>query len=990
MLDSESYENQIPYQSQENQYASIESSNRIVKIIQGQENVGQNSLALGDLTKSSMPIGTTEIENMLNDSVTLFSDMLASQIIETTVSTPSSTPKKVQHQTLLSCMQSIPIEIQDLKEKLAYYQNKLYKMYAVKMDDLVQLEVLGKGASGQVSRVFCKNDRQFYAMKEIKRKTFKKDIYFEACVWNEIQNLLKLTQSQNSQLLKTILIDYAEERESCFLLMEMGKGTLEDFAECKKKYNSTWTEKELEYILTQLIKQVVALKELNICHCDIKPMNIIISAGEDCLKLSDLGSAYIISQEGPQPCNIAGTPHFMSPEIIKAIVERKRVVHHDPFLSDLYSIGVTILTLINPTLKRAGFDKEMSQVVQQSYPNLYPHLLALLGKPEQRIKAISKILGIKPALTNYHQLESCSVGENYKLHLYCKIVGSNKNIETSFYFDMFILEDAFLVIQKQICLLNEKIQPGDPNPEEIIWRIRLARCYYLQTRYEEALKELEKIIERKELKSFDTKNLLTKARILLWLGVVKAKLGRVEESINHLMHCLGVRVAELGEIHEDVSAVFCQLGDTYLSQENYISADKAFKRCIQIGEKLAEKEQKYVAKSYHSLGLTQQQHEKFELALEHFEKAKIINIQIHGETHPSVADVNISIAHTLVLQSRTREGLGLAEKALESKIKWYGKSNPEVAISHMKMAKIYETLGHYQKVHELLEKSSMAWKLVSGADSLEIVQTYQEEGAAMCRGGQYDQALLRAEKVIQIKEKYLGPKHPRIAADYLWHAEICQILGKKSCKQASLKKFIETDMQHCGQNINTIIMFFQTIRLLEEDKQLKEGKIFAERAYEMCLNLAIPKSHKVYSEYHEAQSLIMKAESEYESAIIQLQKAIDIRNNLERKEYNIIANLCISMGNLHEIINQDYEALLWYRKSSRIIKSHISRENVLMAKVLLALGNSLARNNDDAQAERKLVRARRILKNLGIQEDALSACDYRGNMTTSMQKSPID
>ena len=879
-----------------------------------------------------------------------------------------------------SPMKTIPVEVDDLKENFSYYKERLYQKFSVKMSDLVRLEIIGKGAFGEVIRVFNKTDRKFYALKEVKRYSFKKDIYYESAIWTEMQNLLKVSQAQNPSLLKTILIDFNnEEQDICYLMMEYGKGTLEEYAECKRRYASSWTEKELEYILSQLINQYIMLKNLGMCHRDIKPSNVIISSGENCLKLSDLGCA-CLAEEGLQKQNITGTPHFMSPEIIQAMQKRKLIVDHDPYLSDLYSIGVTILTLLDPSLNRRDFDDYMNKKVKEYYPNIHPVLQDLLSEPEKRRDAIKKMAQLKVTYNDYRQLEAASVGEKYKLYLYCKIVAKNKNIDTSFYFDMFILDDAFLVIREQISLLNEKMKEGDQNLEVIIWRIRLARCYYLQRKYEEALKELESLLKRKELKSFEGKNLLIKAGALLWLGIVKVKLGQLEEAFDHLMHCLGVRVSELGEVHEDVSAVYWQLGDTFLTEENRDSAKKAFEKCIQIGQKLDIKERRYEAKSYHSLGGMAIKTENYELAFDYYEKAKDLFLKIYGEHHPTVADQYLAIGFVHIVSDKPEEGVLFSTKALEMKIRWYGENNPEVAIAYTRLAEIYERLGQYGKVKEFLEKSISIWKAVTGSNSYEIANAYHLIAGALCRRGQYKKGLKFAAKVIIIKEDQLGVGHPRLAIDYLHHAETCHVLGKREDKKSSLAKFMNVDLNSLGQNVNTIKLLLRVSRLLGEDNKVKEAWEYATRGYRMSQGLSIPKTSKVYADYYETVGRIRKTEGDYETAAENLKKAIVIRNKLHLGDYDVLARLYSLMGELYDKLKRYDESLEWYTKSANIVEEHLCKESLIMVKGLFNLGKVLKTAQKNEEIQEKLSIFTKFLKHIDTKLENDSCTDYEENV----------
>jgi serine/threonine-protein kinase len=86
------------------------------------------------------------------------------------------------------------------------------------------------------------------------------------------------------------------------------------------------------------------LHQLGICHCDLKPQNILLSQGSDRLyaRLGDLGSAInrdlLINGKGfLEPNALPGSPAYMAPE---------RFYGEFSVATDLYSVGVILYELI--------------------------------------------------------------------------------------------------------------------------------------------------------------------------------------------------------------------------------------------------------------------------------------------------------------------------------------------------------------------------------------------------------------------------------------------------------------------------------------------------------------------------------------------------------------------------------------------------------------------------------------------------------------------
>lgn len=116
------------------------------------------------------------------------------------------------------------------------------------------------------------------------------------------------------------------------------------------------SDEKFNQICHQLIVNVVSMHNMCVVHRDLKLDNILVSNGN--YFLADFG----ISEEiGPQLIkqfipgtdsfsirqNIAGTQLYFSPIILDAYQAhpKKYVIDHDPFKSDIYTVGLILLEI---------------------------------------------------------------------------------------------------------------------------------------------------------------------------------------------------------------------------------------------------------------------------------------------------------------------------------------------------------------------------------------------------------------------------------------------------------------------------------------------------------------------------------------------------------------------------------------------------------------------------------------------------------------------
>lgn len=134
------------------------------------------------------------------------------------------------------------------------------------------------------------------------------------------------------------LIDYVEEEEGLYLIMEYVEGKGLD--EVLKGLEQPMSIDRANGIMKQILKGFAYAHECGVVHRDVKPANILLT-DKDEVKVLDFGIAKLVgdvefnlTKTGTQ----VGTVYYMSPEQVKAKELDKR--------SDIYSLGVTYYELL--------------------------------------------------------------------------------------------------------------------------------------------------------------------------------------------------------------------------------------------------------------------------------------------------------------------------------------------------------------------------------------------------------------------------------------------------------------------------------------------------------------------------------------------------------------------------------------------------------------------------------------------------------------------
>lgn len=132
------------------------------------------------------------------------------------------------------------------------------------------------------------------------------------------------------------------------MIMEKAEKDLDDEIMSRVESQNFWTEDEIFHFLNALVDALEFMQRNEMAHRDIKPANILIF-GDGNMKLADFGLSIQDDDLGNRDLKVVGTFMYLSPKLMqgyKDIEKGKNVsgcVEHNPFKSDVYSLGLTFL-----------------------------------------------------------------------------------------------------------------------------------------------------------------------------------------------------------------------------------------------------------------------------------------------------------------------------------------------------------------------------------------------------------------------------------------------------------------------------------------------------------------------------------------------------------------------------------------------------------------------------------------------------------------------
>ena len=251
------------------------------------------------------------------------------------------------------------------------------------IDEYIFDEKLGEGSYAVIFSVYKSTDiyQKKYALKKIIAKTLT-----EIDKFTKEFELIHSCDHPNIMKIYGICIRMLDQTTyALYVLMELSYSDWEK--EIKEHFmkKQFYTENELIGILRQLASALSFLQQnLRISHRDIKPQNVLLYTN-NIYKIGDFGEAKEANLN-KEINTLRGTELFMSPALYSGLKNEQNDVSHDPYKSDVFSLGFCFLyaASLNFNLlyqvREINNSKRMNDILQQQlhkkYSNTFMNILS--------------------------------------------------------------------------------------------------------------------------------------------------------------------------------------------------------------------------------------------------------------------------------------------------------------------------------------------------------------------------------------------------------------------------------------------------------------------------------------------------------------------------------------------------------------------------------------------------------------------------------------
>ena len=212
------------------------------------------------------------------------------------------------------------------------------KISQFNLEDYSIYRKLGEGSYGIIHCIIHEKTKEKFALKKIIAHSLKKIAEFT----KEFE-LVHICHHPNILKIYGLNINILDQSTySLQVLMEKAERDWDKDIKRRLQERRYYTENELISIMRQLTSALLFMKEkLNITHRDIKPQNVLIF-NDGIFKLADFGEAKEIKVM-KNLNTLRGTELYMSPALYNGLKVNQDDVAHDPFKSDLFSLGFCLV-----------------------------------------------------------------------------------------------------------------------------------------------------------------------------------------------------------------------------------------------------------------------------------------------------------------------------------------------------------------------------------------------------------------------------------------------------------------------------------------------------------------------------------------------------------------------------------------------------------------------------------------------------------------------
>ncbi|MFZ2447406.1 MAG: CHAT domain-containing tetratricopeptide repeat protein [Syntrophobacteraceae bacterium] len=358
----------------------------------------------------------------------------------------------------------------------------------------------------------------------------------------------------------------------------------------------------------------------------------------------------------------------------------------------------------------------------------------------------------------------------------------------------------------------------------------------------------------------------------------------------------GTALGDCGALMKAADDQFAKAEDLYAAgkyREALDLLDRAFSTDIYCRPAKAHLELIGLAVTHEALG-------DYAMALETHRRDLALAIEIFGADNPDTAVSHNNLGRMYQSMGQYPEALVNLEKALSIFIRSSGPDQPDTAVAYNNAASVYEAAGDYKKALEYYENSLSIRLKVFGPDHPATATAFNNLGGIYKAMGQHDKALENLNKALPVYIKFHGPEHPATANAYNNIASVHKALGRFPEALEHYEKALATDLKTNGpDHPSTAVSHNNIAAAYESMEEFEKARENFEKALAVQLKAFGPDHPSTAKTYNNLGS-VYQSTGDYSRAIETYRKALPtaLRAGDAQLKWNVLAGMSSTFSKL--------------------------------------------------------------------------------------------
>jgi tetratricopeptide (TPR) repeat protein len=527
---------------------------------------------------------------------------------------------------------------------------------------------------------------------------------------------------------------------------------------------------------------------------------------------------------------------------------------YDPYLTDLYSLGVTMLSLL--TADAGDIDKKICSVRARYGDDYVKDLINLLIDREWPKIEASSPKNSDEFLKGFQEFQA------------------NELMERLYQDNKFLAEKRLLRLKVgDFRKFLEKKREGDPENKDAKLILNLLQ---LNKETSKCISCYELLHQLKPIRSKKDKELyMYGLQLRAEFAAVVGNFERAKKKFRKLMRMYMEKRREEDLFMADLHLAMSELS---IKEKSYITAFKSIKTALKIQLKFHDYQSPFIHKIFERVGLLLQNQGKFEEAKRVYYKALKRYTNYYGDTHPLVALTYARLGTLAINQHNWTDAINDLQKALELHKNWFGPESAEVAGILGHVANMYRHKGDVPRALKNYKKALAIYAKIP--ECLEAAILCEHVGSIFREKRDNVDAKQYFEQALQIKKRTCGLINADVVSSYCLLGDLMKSIGKLDESLANFAQALDTALRLFTENDSKLGEIFfligETYGLLGEfskgiSKMMKAAKIYEHNPIRCRVELS--KSYLYIGKFREETGKEMEAMEYYKKALAAISKA---------------------------------------------------------------------------------------------------------------------